>query len=67
MQKNEAPERRESNPDNSYSLLLRSARRSSTLRAPWKGATTQRVRNPSGELSLQPEAIGAVHGGNDMD
>ena len=36
-------------------------------RAPWKGATTQRVRNPPGELSLQPVAIGAVHGGNKMD
>ena len=27
----------------------------------------QRVQIPPGELSFQPEAIGAAHGGNDMD
>ncbi len=34
--------------------------------APWKGAISQRVQTPPGQLSFQPEAIGAGDGGNDM-
>ena len=37
-----------------------------TYRVPWKGTVPQRVRNPPGKLSLQPVAIGADDGGNDI-
>ena len=33
---------------------------------PWKGTVPQRVRIPPGKLSLQPVAIGADDGGNDI-
>ena len=33
---------------------------------PWKGTVAQRVRIPPGKLSLQPVAIGADDGGNDI-
>ena len=33
---------------------------------PWKGTIPQRVRIPPGKLSLQPVAIGADDGGNDI-
>ena len=35
-------------------------------RVPWKGTTTQRVARPARQLSLQPGAIGAGYGGNDV-
>ena len=35
-------------------------------RVPWKGTVPQRVRIPPGKLSLQPVAIGADDGGNDI-
>ena len=34
--------------------------------APWKSTIPQRVRIPPGKLSLQPAAIGADDGGNDI-
>ena len=37
-----------------------------TYGVPWKGTVPQRVRNPPGKLSLQPVAIGADDGGNDI-
>ena len=37
-----------------------------TYRVPWKGTVPQRVRIPPGKLSLQPVAIGADDGGNDI-
>ena len=37
-----------------------------TYRVPWKGTVPQRVRIPPGKLSLQPVAIGAGDGGNDI-
>ena len=37
-----------------------------TYGVPWKGTVPQRVRIPPGELSLQPVAIGADDGGNDI-
>ena len=37
-----------------------------TYRVPWKGTVSQRVRIPPGKLSLQPVAIGADDGGNDI-
>jgi len=30
------------------------------LCAPWQGARSHRVRDPAGQLSLQPEALGAA-------
>ena len=39
---------------------------SDTYRVPWKGTVPQRVRIPPGKLSLQPVAIGADDGGNDI-
>ena len=46
---------------NSYSLHLTPGALSSTLRAPWKGAVSQRVRIPPATVA-RPEA-GAVQGG----
>ena len=37
-----------------------------TYGVPWKGTVPQRVRIPPGKLSLQPVAIGADDGGNDI-
>ena len=37
-----------------------------TYGVPWKGTVAQRVRIPPGKLSLQPVAIGADDGGNDI-
>ena len=45
-------------PDVSHFLI--------TYRVPWKGTVPQRVRIPPGKLSLQPVAIGADDGGNDI-
>ena len=45
---------------------LRSTHHLITYRVPWKGTVPQRVRIPPGELSLQPVAIGADDGGNDI-
>ena len=39
---------------------------SDTYGVPWKGTVPQRVRIPPGKLSLQPVAIGADDGGNDI-
>ena len=47
MVKTEAPAHAKA-AGTSYSLHLPLARLSSTLRAPWKGAVSQRVRIPSG-------------------
>ena len=46
-------------PRNARVLLI-------TYRVPWKGTVPQRVRIPPGKLSLQPVAIGADDGGNDI-
>ena len=46
-------------PRRTTSLLI-------TYGVPWKGTVAQRVRIPPGKLSLQPVAIGADDGGNDI-
>ena len=53
--------------DGGPTLAERVARRHLiTYRVPWKGTVPQRVRIPPGKLSLQPVAIGADDGGNDI-
>jgi hypothetical protein len=48
-------------------ILDRKALLACISRAPWKGASYPAGANPARQLSLQPEALGAVRGGNDLD
>ena len=47
-------------------LQLKPSRFLAAYGVPWKGTVPQRVRIPPGKLSLQPVAIGADDGGNDI-
>ena len=47
-------------PNDSITSLT-SSEKIESLGVPCKGALSQRVRIPPGELSLQPEALGAAH------
>ena len=52
---------------NSYSLHLPLARLSSTLPCAVERRCVPAGANPARYLSLQPEAVGVVQGGNELD